>query len=143
MQRFARQAAEDGPDSAANWGADRVHADPEDPDDEDNVPIPAANPGPATGKTRASSIRDWSDDEDSDCEILEVYDPRPVAFSYPLPSTPADSGGQVHEAPPLARGTKGPPQKCAAAESSRAGSSDITCPAPKKARKKKAAIKPR
>ena len=116
MQRFARQAAEDGPDLAANWGADRVETDSEDSDDEDNAPIPAADPGPAMGKTRASSIRDWSDDEDSDCEILEVYDPRPVAFSYPLPSTPADSGGQVHDAPPLAKGTKGQPRKRAAAE---------------------------
>ena len=68
--------AEDGSDPTTKWGADRVKADSEDPDDEDNVPIPAAVPGPSTGKTRASSIRDWSDDEDNDCEILEVYDPR-------------------------------------------------------------------
>ena len=86
MQRFARQKAEDGSDPAANWGADRVEADSEDLDDEANVPIPAAEPGPATGKTRASSIRDWSDDEDDDCQILEVYDPRPMAFSYLAPS---------------------------------------------------------
>ena len=51
LQRFARQAAEDGSDPAANWGADRVEADSEDPDDEDNVPSPTAVPGPATGKT--------------------------------------------------------------------------------------------
>ena len=72
MQRFARQAAEDGSDPAANWGADRIEADSKDPDDEDNVPIPATVPGPATGKTRASSLRDWSEDEDNDYQILEL-----------------------------------------------------------------------
>ena len=56
MQRFTRQKVEDGSDPAANWGADRVEADLEDPDDEDNVPIPAAIPGPAMGKTHASSL---------------------------------------------------------------------------------------
>ena len=104
MQRFARQATEDGSDPAANWGADRVEADSEYPDDEDNVPIPVAVPGPTTGKTRASSLRDWSDDEDDDCQILEVYDPLPVAFSYPVPSPPADSDDQVLEVEPLAVG---------------------------------------
>ena len=89
MQRFARQKAEDGSDPAANWGADRVEADSEDPDDEDNVPIPPAIPGSAMGKTCASSLRDWSEDEDDDCRILEVYDPRPVAFSYPVSLPPS------------------------------------------------------
>ena len=55
-QRFPRQATEDGSDPADTWGPDRVEADTVDPDDEDNVPIPVANPGPATGKTRASSL---------------------------------------------------------------------------------------
>ena len=45
----------------------RVEADLEDPDDEDNVPIPAAVPGLFTGKTRASSLQDWSKDKDDDC----------------------------------------------------------------------------
>ena len=58
MQRFPRQATEDGSDPADTWGPDRVEADMVDPDDEDNVPIPVAVPGPATGKTCASSIPD-------------------------------------------------------------------------------------
>ena len=62
MQRFRRQKKEDGSDPAANWGADRVEADTEDPDDEDNVLIPDVGSIPATGKTRVSSIRDWSED---------------------------------------------------------------------------------
>ena len=44
MQRFPRQATEDRSDSADTWGPDRVEADMVDPDDEDNVPIPVANP---------------------------------------------------------------------------------------------------
>ena len=104
MQRFARQAAEDGSDPADTWGPDQVEVDTADPDDEDNVPIPIAVSGPTTGKTRASSLRDWSEDEDDDCQILEVYDPLPVAFSYPVPSPPADSDDQVLEVEPLAVG---------------------------------------
>ena len=65
---------------SANWGKDRVEADLEDPDNDDNVPIPDVGTVPATGKTRASSLRDWSEDEDDDCRILEVHDPHPVAF---------------------------------------------------------------
>ena len=86
MQRFGRQLKEDGPNPAAHWGADRVEADSEDPDDEDNMPIPDVGSVPATGKARDSSIRDWSDDDDDDCRILEVHDPLPVAFSYPVRS---------------------------------------------------------
>ena len=72
IQRFPRQGIEDGSDPSATWGPDRTEADAEDPDDDDNVPIPIAVPGPATGKTRASSLRDWSEDEDDDCQILAV-----------------------------------------------------------------------
>ena len=101
------------------------------------MPIPAAVPGPATGKTRISSIRDWSDDEDDDCEILEVYDPRPISFSYPVPSPPADPDVEVLEVEPLATGgAKGQPRKRANPAASSAGTSDTTAPAPKKARKK-------
>ena len=87
-QRFARQQTEDGRVPSAKWGADLLVADTEDPDDEDNMPIPDVGSVPASGKTR-SSIPDWSEDED-DCEILEVYDPCPVAFSYPVSSPSAD-----------------------------------------------------
>ena len=40
MQRFGRQLKEDGENPSANWGKDRVEADLEDPDNDDNVPIP-------------------------------------------------------------------------------------------------------
>ena len=127
---------EDGENPSANWGKDRVEADSEDPDDEDNMPIPAAVPGPTTGKTRVSSIRDWSEDEDDDCQVLEVFDPRPIAFSYPVPSPPADSDNQVLEVAPLAVGTKGPLRKRAIPVSTDVGSSGTSGPPQKKARKK-------
>ena len=136
MQRFARQKCEDGSDPAANWGADRVTADSEDPDDEDNVPIPAAVPGLATGKNRTSSLQDWSEDEDDDCQILEVYDPRPIAFSYLVPSPSADSDDQVLEVAPLAvGGTKGPLRKRATLASSSAETSHISGPPQEEAEK--------
>ena len=135
----SRQKVEDGSDPAANWGADRVEADLEDPDDEDNVPIPAVGSVPATGKPRAS-LRDWSDDDD--CEVLEVYDPCPIAFSFPLPSTSADSGDQVLDVPPLAVGGQVPPRKRTATGSSDAGPPGDSGPATKKQRKK-VAKKPR
>ena len=77
-QRFARQKIEDGQDPSAKWGADLLVADTEDPDDEDNMPIPDVGSVPALGKTR-SSIEDWSEDDDN-CTILEVYDPCPIEF---------------------------------------------------------------
>ena len=124
----------DGPDPSAKWGADLLVADTDDPDDEENMPIPDVGSVPASGKTR-SSIQDWSEDED-DCEILEVYDPHPIAFSYPLPSTPADSGGQVLDVPSLTVGTQGPLRKRVVTGSSKAGSSGASGPSKKKLKKK-------
>ena len=141
LRWFARQKTEDGQDPSAKWGADLLVADTEDPDDEDNMPIPDVGSVPASGKTR-SSIQDWSNDDD-DCTILEVYDPCPLAFSYPLPSTSADSGGQVHDVPPLATGPKGPPRKRTAARSAGVGPSAESGPAKKKQRKKVVRKKPR
>ena len=90
MQRFARQKTEDGPDTSAKWGKDLVFTDTEDPNNEDYLPIPNVGPGPASGKTCASeSLRDWSDDDD-DYQILEVLDPRSIAFSYSVSLTSAD-----------------------------------------------------
>ena len=66
-QRFARQKTEDGHDPSVNWGVDLLVADSEDPDDEDNMPIPDVGSVPATGKT-PYSVQDWSEDDDS--EIL-------------------------------------------------------------------------
>ena len=137
IQRFPRQATEDGSDPSATWGPDRVEADAVDPDDDDNVPIPVATPGPAAGKTRASSLRDWSDDDDDDCRILEVYDPPPVAFAYPVPSPPADADDQVLEVEPLAVGAnKGQTRKRPAATPTAAGTSSAAGPTKKKQRVK-------
>ena len=105
VQRFLRQASEDGPDTSTKWGQDRTESDTEDPDSEDYMPIPDAGSGPAPGKTPArDSIRDWSDDDDDDCQVLEVLDPRPLAFTFPLPPTSADQDDQVLDVPPIAVG---------------------------------------
>ena len=136
-QRFPRQGIEDGSDPSATWGPDRTEADAKDPDDDDNVPIPIAVPGPATGKTRASSLRDWSEDEDDDCQILEVHDAPPVAFAYPARSPPADSDDQVHDVdPPVVGANKGQTRKCPVAAPTAAGTSSAAGPTKKKQRTK-------
>ena len=126
----------DGPDPTAKWGADRVEADSEDPDNDDNMPIPDVGSIPAAGKARVSSVRDWSDDDDDDCRVLEVFDPLPVAFSYPVPSPPADADDQVLEVEPLAVGPKGTVRKRPTAASTAAGASSAAGPAKKKQRVK-------
>ena len=100
------------------------------------MPIPDVGSVPATGKARVSSVRDWSDDDDDDCRILEVYDPLPVAFAYPVPSPPADADDQVLEVEPLAVGPKGATRKRPAAASSAAGTSSAAGPTKKKQRTK-------
>ena len=135
MQRFGRQLKEDGQDPSAHWGKDRVEAELEDPDNDDNVPIPDVGSIPVTGKTRASSLRDWSEDEDDDCRILEVYDPLPVAYSYPMSPPSADSD-EVLEVAPHATGPKGAARKRRAATSADAGTSGASGPAQKKLRNK-------
>ena len=103
LQRFLRQQAEDGDDPSANWGADLPvpTTEVEDPDDEDNLPIPDAR---QPAKTKASSsgkkpvqvsssIRYWSEDDDVDCRILDPIDDVPVSYAYPLPSGPANLAG--------------------------------------------------
>ena len=99
------------------------------------MPIPDVGSIPATGKTRASSLRDWSEDEDDDCRILEVHDPLPVAYSYPISPNPADSD-EVLEVAPLATGPKGAARKRPAAASADAGTSGISGPSQKKPRLK-------
>ena len=66
------------------------------------MPIPDAGSGPAPGKLPARDpLRDWSNDDD-ECQILEVIDTRPLAFKFPLPSTPVDLDDQVPDAQPVA-----------------------------------------
>ena len=100
------------------------------------MPIPDVGSTPAMGKTRVSSIRDWSEDEDDDCQVLQVFDPHPVAFSYPVPSPPADSDNQVLEVAPLAVGPKGAVRKRPAAASTDVVPSGTSGPAQKKPRVK-------
>ena len=77
---FDRQISEDTRDPSSKWGKDIIptEAGAEDPDDEDNLPIPDASTyrEPTPGKSRVrGSIRDWSDDED--CYIMEVHNLHP------------------------------------------------------------------
>ena len=107
---------EDGLDPSSKWGKDREDSDTEDPDSEDYMPIHHAGTGPAPGKTPArDSLRDWPDDDDDDCQILEVYDPLPLAFTFPLHPTSADTDDQVLEVPPLAVGGRSGAKKRAVA----------------------------
>ena len=147
LQTFARQAKEDGADPSAKWGKDLpapAVPEVEDPDDEDQLPIPAAG-GPTSGKPRArASIRDWSDDDDDECEVLEVLEVRPIAFAYPLPSAPADPGGQVPSTRPATTGNRGVSRKRAGTGTSDTGTSRAPDPAAKKPKlQKKSANKPR
>ena len=108
------------------------------------MPIPAAG-APASGKPQArASIRDWSDDDDDDCQILEALDVRPIAFAYPLPSAPADPGGQVPSTRPATTGNRGGSRKRAVTGTSDTGTSTASDPAAKKPKlQKKSANKPR
>ena len=101
-QRFLRQDVEDGPDPSVHWDEDLPAPDTgvEDPDDDDNVPIPdARQPGKARASGKkpvqaSSSIRDWSEDDDDECRILDPIDTVPVSYAYPLLSGPANPAGQ-------------------------------------------------
>ena len=112
MQLFSRQQTEDGPDLASKCAPDHADLDMEEPDNEDHLPIPLAVPGGPPGKTRdRSSIRDWSDDDCDDCVLLEVLDPSPISFAYPLPSTSVDPDEQDQDVPPGAAEDRVPARK--------------------------------
>ena len=132
---------------SARWGQDLLAsavAEVEDPDDEDHMPIPAAG-APASGKPQArASIRDWSDDDDNDCQILEALDARPIAFAYPLPSAPAAPDVQVPSTRPATTGNRGGSRKRAVTGTSDTGTSTASDPAAKKPKlQKKSGHKPR
>ena len=134
MQRFARQATEDGANPSAKWGQDLpapVIAEVEDPDDEDHMPIPAAG-APASGN------------DDDDCEILEVFDARPLAFAHPIPSAPVDPAGQVPSTRPATTDNRGASHKRAGTGTSDTRTSGSPAPAAKKQKlQKKPGYKPR
>ena len=125
---------EDGPDPSVHWGDDLPAPEEgeEDPDDDDNVAIPAAR---QSGRSRASgkqpvrassSIRDWSEDDDDNCRILDPIDAVPVAYAYPLSSSSANPTGAAPK-----------PRKRAAASGTGASSaSDLDPERPTKQQKK-------
>jgi hypothetical protein len=71
---------------------------------------------------------DWSDDED---DAVEILNPTPLAFTFPLNPPLADTEEEVHEAIPLA--TKGRGKKRAA----------VAPPGGQKQRRKVSGVKPR
>ena len=144
MQRFTRQKTEDGENPSAKWGQDipaPAVTEVDDPDDEDQLPIPAAG-APTSGKPRArASIRDWSDDDD--CEMLEVLDARPIAYAHPFTSASANPGGPAPSARPATTGKPVGSRKRAETGTPNTGTSTSSDPAaPKAKRQKKGAVKP-
>ena len=127
--KFERQKIEDGPNPAATWGIDRTVPDAEDPNDEDNLPIPISVPNPTSGNPTSGKIsareplRDWPDDDGENRVLLEVHNPVPDPFSYSLPSSSADPDGQIQELAPLAVGGRTQGRKRAGADTSDAGTS--------------------
>ena len=107
-------------------------ADLVDPDNEDTLPIPLAGARKAPGKLPAQkSIRDWSEDDSDDCVLLEVLNPQPIAFAYPLPSTSVDPNGQTTDVQPVVAGGRATTWKRAGA-----GTSDAGAAAPASKRKR-------
>ena len=72
------------------WAADfdPAPAGELDPNDDDNIPIPRVKP-PGKDSNNSSASGD-SDDEESDCYILEPLDPTPI--SWAPASVPAKTG---------------------------------------------------
>ena len=101
-------------------------AEVEDPDDEDQLPIPRAG-APTPGKPRArASIRDWSDDDD--LETLEVIDARPIAYAHPAPAS-TNPGGSAPSARPATSGKQVASRKRAETGTSKTGTSTSSDPA--------------
>ena len=107
LQRgLARRAREDDKLAPSKWGKDRTVSDTEDPDPEDQVLALRVVSNRGKMPVRPS-IRNWTDDDDSDdddCQILEAHDARPIRFSFPVSTTPADSDDQVVETDPISVG---------------------------------------
>ena len=86
----------------SKWGKDRTASDSEDPDPEDQILAPRVAPNRGKTFVRPSVQNLSSDTDDSDVEVLEVIEARPLRFSYPVPTKPADT-----EVPRAERGTVG------------------------------------
>jgi hypothetical protein len=102
MQKFSFQDMEN---SRIKIAADRTVADAEDPDHEDKLP---KNTRAASAAGKASSSRHSTQarsEDDFDEEILMYYDPMPLAYAFPIPSS-VILDDEVVEAAPL---NQGPP----------------------------------
>jgi hypothetical protein len=101
MQKFNFQDMEN---SRIKITADRTVADAEDPYHEDKLPK-NTRAASAAGKASSSrhSTQDWSED-DSDEEILMYYDPMPLAYAFPIPSS-VILDDEIVEAAPLNQGS--------------------------------------
>ena len=90
-QLFERQVIEDGDLATRVWAAD-LSPPPEgeeDPDDDDNIPIPRVKP-PGKDLDDSTAIRNSDDEESDHCYILDPLDPTPI--SWAPASVPAKSG---------------------------------------------------
>ena len=76
LQNFPRQAQDDS--LIPQWTDDIPTSEipDQDLDDEDNVSISLTGASTTPGKTHARpSMKDWLDDDNDDCVLLEVYNP--------------------------------------------------------------------
>ena len=95
LQKWPRQAAED---ALIDFPPDQTDVDIDDLDSLANTPAPEEE---EPSKFPSSDpIRDWTDDDDDGCRILEVYDPTPLSFTFALDSTSANPAAQVVDTPP-------------------------------------------
>ena len=87
---------------------DRQELDSEDPDSIKNTSLqegeePLALPDPGNSSS-SHPLQDWPDDagdDDDDCTVIEVLDPRPLSFAFGPDMLSADPAGQVINAAPL------------------------------------------
>ena len=138
MQKFTRQAQEDL--LIPQW-TDDIPASQildEDPDDEDNLPIPAVEV-PVAGKPRARrNVRPQPDEESYECEVVEPLAAEPLAYAMPPPIL---SPNPIHPVVPDAAGLQGVSRKRAGTDPADAGASAPGVKRPKL--QNKAAVKTR
>ena len=124
---FLQQTLEDGTEPSLKWGKDRLVSDEEDPDQEMFLPAPEVTKRPSGN---FFSLRNWPvDEDDSDIEVMEVFDPMPISYVFLASANPA---GQIHEDPPLASSEPAP-----AASKKRAATSAASSGPPKTTKRQK------
>ena len=93
LQLFERQLVEDGDLTTRVWAEDLSPPleDKEDPDDDDNIPIPRVK---SKGKDsdHIPVVRVSDDEEDDDCCILEPLDPMPISWAPASVPAKTDAG---------------------------------------------------